>query len=77
MNNVTIYTKDECSFCYYAKKMLDSNNINYTEYHLGLDFTRDDIKEKFPSQRTFPIILVDDELIGGYIDLVEYMRELK
>ena len=77
MKNVEIITKEECSHCDNAKALMRSKKIEYTEYYLGLDYTREQILETYPSQKTLPIILIDNELIGGYNDLVEYLREKK
>ena len=35
---------------------------------LDVDFTREQMFEKFPSARTFPQITVNGELIGGYTE---------
>jgi glutaredoxin-related protein len=35
---------------------------------LDVDFTRDEFMQKFPTARTFPQILVDGDLVGGYTE---------
>ena len=66
----TIYTKDNCSFCTRAKRFLSSRHIPFNEYQLGVHFELDMILETFPGIKTFPIIVKDDVLIGGYSDLI-------
>jgi glutaredoxin 3 len=75
INNVEIYSKPDCPFCSRAKNVLNINNIKYTEQTLGTDFTREIILEKFPTAKTFPIIVVDGFYIGGYSQLVEKLNE--
>ena len=41
---------------------------------LDLDFTREDILEKFPGARTFPQIIVGSNKIGGYDKLLAYIE---
>lgn len=67
---ITIFTKDNCVFCTRAKRFLTSRNINFTEYQLGVHFEMDMILETYPSMKTYPIIVKDDVLIGGYSDLI-------
>jgi glutaredoxin len=74
MKNVVLYTKSECVFCNNAKALLKMNNIKYTEKHLDRDFTREEIKEKYPTQKTFPVVLINEEFIGGYTELFDRLR---
>jgi glutaredoxin len=52
-----------------AKRLLEQKGIEYTSVTLGEEFTRDDVVAKFPTARTFPIIEIDNEYIGGYNEL--------
>ena len=54
--------------------VLKMNNIKFTEYHMGLDYTREEVLEKYPTQKTLPIVLINDELIGGYTELFDRLR---
>jgi len=74
MKNVVLITRDECTYCDNAKALLIMNNIKFTEYHMGLDYTREEVLEKYPTQKTLPIVLINDELIGGYTELFDRMR---
>lgn len=71
---IEIYTKPNCSFCNRAKKLLESNNIQYTEHKLNVTFTREQLLEKFPSAKTYPVIVVDGFNIGGYTELKEKLE---
>ena len=74
MKNVVLITRDECVYCDNAKALLKMNNIKFTEYHMGLDYTREEVLEKYPTQKTLPIVLINDELIGGYTELFDRLR---
>jgi|TARA_B100002019_G_C20948042_1_gene440158 glutaredoxin len=52
-----------------AKRLLDQKGLEYTAEMLGEDFEREDVVAKFPTARTFPIIVIDNEYIGGYNEL--------
>lgn len=75
MKQVTIYSKDYCSYCIFAKNLLDSANISYEE----IDITRkpENIYElmKKSGMRTVPQIFIGEELIGGYDELSKLHRE--
>lgn len=70
---IEIFTRatPPCPFCLNAKKWLQANNLTYTEY----DVTEGDNREKAEALlghalKTVPQIFINDELIGGYTDLV-------
>lgn len=72
--NVELYTKDDCSYCVAAKALLTVKGILFTEQKLGIHFTRETLKEKFPIARAFPVIVVDNFYIGGYDQLREHIE---
>ena len=67
---ITIYTKENCIFCEQAKLVMTNRNLVFTEKKLGLDFTRDDIVKNFPSMKTYPVIVNDGNLIGGFTEFI-------
>lgn len=73
--NVVIYTKENCSFCTQAKMHLLSRNIPYTELRLGVDFSREQLKEIYSTATTYPVIVVDGMYIGGFTELAKYLAE--
>jgi glutaredoxin len=66
---IELYTKSDCTFCTKAKNILESLNVNYTNYLVGKDVTRDYILQKFPEARSYPIVVINGEFIGGYTQL--------
>jgi len=75
--NVTIYGKRNCLHCTNAKIYCESQSLFYVFKELGTDFTREDILEKFPSAKSYPIVLFNDTWIGGYKELIaEHKRSM-
>lgn len=72
---VEIYTKDDCQYCMLAKTSLAKHMIQFNEYKLHHHFTRNEILEKYPEAKTFPIIVLDGFYIGGYTQLSKYLEE--
>ena len=66
---VTIYTKDNCAFCDRAKVLLEMYKQEYTELKLDTNFNREELLELFPEARSFPVVTLDGEYIGGYNEL--------
>ena len=70
MAKVTIYSTDGCPFCAKAKSFLAERGITYEEIEVqsGSDAWKE-MKEKTGSG-SLPQILIGDEPVGGYSDLV-------
>jgi len=66
---VTLYTKKNCGYCDFAKKLLTQKSVQYTTLVLDEDFTRENLLELFPNAKTFPVVVVDGYNIGGYNEL--------
>jgi len=71
---IDVYSKEKCIYCEMTKVTLNEMKIPFTEHKLDVDFTRDQILQMFPTQSTYPYIVIDNKLIGGYTDLTEYMK---
>jgi len=66
MASVTLYTTDRCPYCVQAKKLLDKRGVAYDEINLARDPDgRTELVAK-TGMMTFPQVLIDGELIGGY-----------
>ena len=66
MVSVTVYSTDACPYCVQAKRLLDKRGIPYEEINLARDPDgRTRLVEK-TGMMTFPQVLIDGELIGGY-----------
>ena len=74
---IVIYSKPNCTFCTKAKGLLGKLGHAYEEKMLGKDFhTPDEMFEEIGKQvRTMPQIMIDDKLVGGYNQLVEYFSD--
>lgn len=69
MAQIKIYKKDPCPYCDRAVNFLNGKGLEYDVIDLtGKPEEIDRIKNE-TGWRTVPIILINDELIGGYTDL--------
>lgn len=66
MAKVVIYTTSYCPYCFGAKALLRSKNIEFEE----IDVTDDPVQraemERLSARRTVPQIFIDAHPIGGY-----------
>lgn len=74
---IEIYSKPNCPYCSRAKTLLNTRKVNFTEYKLNEDFTREFLVEKYPNAMTFPVVVVDGYHIGGFTQLVEYFVQVE
>ena len=72
---VEIYSKTNCSYCVMAMNFFDSKGIKYDVYSTDNPDVFNEMLKRNPSARTLPQIFIDDELIGGYTDLIENYTE--
>lgn len=68
---IELYTRTSppCAYCNNAKTLLKSKSMEYSEYVVGEDITLERLKEAFPTAKTFPIVTIDNEYIGGFNEL--------
>jgi glutaredoxin len=64
-----IWSKDNCTYCVQAKKLLEQKGIQFEERKIGDGYTKEDLLESVPNARTVPQIFLDGELIGGFTEL--------
>jgi glutaredoxin 3 len=70
MKLVTVYTTDNCSKCAGAKMLLGRREIPYEEINLARDPDGRAELAKLTGMVTFPQILIGDEPIGGFDQLL-------
>jgi len=74
---ITIYGKPQCTFCEQAKNLLDARSIPYDYKELDVDFVREDLMALAPTARSYPVIFINGENIGGFAQLqAAILREM-
>ena len=71
----TIYSKPNCGYCLQAKDLLTMEQLPFEYLTLGTHYNLDELMELFPDARTFPMIVKDGEVVGGFNNLVEYLKQ--
>ena len=74
MNKVEIYSHPGCGYCQQAKALLNARGIRYREQDVGRDQRLLSEMVQRTGGRTFPQILINDQPIGGYSELLELDR---
>lgn len=76
MVEIVIYSRDSCPWCDRAKALLSQYKFPYSEKILNRDYVKEDLQSVLgPNKKlTVPQIVIDDKLIGGYEDLLEYFE---
>lgn len=72
---VVVYTTTRCAFCDRVKTLLDVRGIDYVEEFLPRSAEgRRRLLEVAPYARTFPQVVIDGRVVGGYAELVALDR---
>jgi glutaredoxin 3 len=74
MNKITLYTTDPCAFCRQAKALLSKRGLAYDEINLAMDADGRTELAMRTGMMTFPQVIIGDELVGGYTELVAAER---
>jgi glutaredoxin 3 len=70
MKKIIVYSTDACSFCVRAKALLDARGLEYEEINLERDPDGRAELVRRTGMLSFPQILIADELVGGFMELV-------
>lgn len=76
MNTVTLYSTNTCPYCTAAKTLLSKSGLSYTEHNVARDQEKYQEMLNLSKQRTVPQIVIDDQHIGGYTDLLRYLKHV-
>jgi glutaredoxin 3 len=69
MSQVTVYTTDPCSFCARVKGLLKAREVEFSEVNLSKDPAGRVELARRTGMMSFPQVLIDDKLIGGYVEV--------
>ena len=69
MRQITVYTTDPCSFCARVKGLLSAQGVEYAEINLSKDPHGRAQLAKLTGMMSFPQVLLDGVLIGGYAEV--------
>jgi glutaredoxin 3 len=69
MSEITIYSTEPCSFCARVKGMLKARGVEFSEVNLAKDPQGRVELASRTGMMTFPQVLIDDELLGGFAEV--------
>ncbi len=70
MKRVTVYTTDPCPWCLNAKALLKKRGVEYQEINLAKDPDGRAELVRRTGMMTFPQILIDEQPLGGFDQLL-------
>ena len=70
MQNVVIYSKENCPYCVMAKNLLTKKGVTaIEEIRIDLDPTKRDYMIEITGRKTVPQIFIGETHVGGFDDL--------
>lgn len=77
---ITIYGKENCTFCEQAKALCESKRVEFEYLSLGVDFEREDLIKTMEEEynvlpRTMPQIVEGVYYIGGFDSLKKHLTQ--
>ena len=74
MNRITVYTTEPCGYCRQAKALLAKRGLDYDEINLARDADGRVELARRTGMMTFPQVVIGEELVGGFDQLLEADR---
>jgi len=74
MNKITVYTTEPCGYCRQAKALLTKRGLDYDEINLARDADGRVELATRTGMMTFPQVVIGEELVGGFDQLLEADR---
>lgn len=72
---IVVYTKANCPNCVSAKQLLQAKGLEYIEVDVEkIPATMELLQRQFPEVRQMPQIFINDERIGGFTGLREWIK---
>ena len=75
--NFTVYSKEDCPYCYKVKQVLELTGSKFVVYTLEQDFTKEEFYAEFGEGTTFPQVICDSKKLGGSVETIKYLKEQK
>ncbi|HEX4035853.1 MAG TPA: glutaredoxin domain-containing protein [Solirubrobacteraceae bacterium] len=74
MNKITVYTTEPCGYCRQAKALLNKRGLEFDEINLAMDAEGRSELASRTGMMTFPQVIIGDELLGGFDQLLSADR---
>lgn len=71
MSTIRVYTKQACTYCVQAKKLLQRKGLAYEEIDLGSDPGVEANLTALTGFRTVPQIFINERFVGGFTELMK------
>ena len=75
--NFTVYSKEDCPYCYKVKQVLELTGSKFVVYTLEQDFTKEEFYAEFGEGSTFPQVVCNDKKLGGSVETIKFLKENK
>jgi glutaredoxin 3 len=72
---IELYTRPNCPHCTKAKTILKSVGAHFQEYVVDVTVTKEKLLEMYPGVKTLPVVVINGEYIGGYLQLEQRLNE--
>ena len=66
---IRIFTRNNCSYCFAAKRLLVKRGIDYEEISLSGDIAAEEEMRGLTGQTAVPQILINGKSVGGFTEL--------
>lgn len=72
---IIAYTLPGCSSCSTLKELFERAKVEYKEVVIRKDVTAENFQLMFPGVMSFPYVTIDDEKIGGLVEVAKLFVE--
>lgn len=76
-NVATVWSQHSCQYCDMSKKALRAAGYTVTENMIGIDegnYSKEHLLQAVPGARSVPQVFINGEYVGGYQEVLAYLR---
>jgi len=77
MPKITVYTTNGCYYCDQVKELFQRAELDCEYLNKDTDFSREEFIAKFPDAAGYPMVIIDDQQIGGLVETAKHLIENK
>jgi len=71
--HITVYSTSDCLYCSRVKELFERAELDFTNFVVGQDISKEVMAHKFPLAKGFPYVIIDGQALHGLQATAKYL----